>query len=176
MKNLVSLKLPLLCNSGLSAAVCACASEPRWLCSHPSGAVLSQSKSSIHCVSPPEQELLPKVLLYTHKTTLKLPGKLHWLNKNALIISSRSYIPEIGFTPVGLILNSVKILCGSTVFKWNLCLRYSVLYSSSRGILQRVGVILLPPFALTEQDAEVDSFYSPVMTSVSWICFRHFRV
>nr|XP_057926369.1 glycerol-3-phosphate acyltransferase 2, mitochondrial isoform X1 [Doryrhamphus excisus] len=34
-----------------------------------------------------------------------------------------------------------------------------------RSILQKVGVILLPPFAATEQDAEMDSIYSPVMTS-----------
>ncbi|KAI3372700.1 hypothetical protein L3Q82_023161 [Scortum barcoo] len=38
--------------------------------------------------------------------------------------------------------------------------------SSLRSILQKVGVILLPPSALTEQDAEMDSLYSPVMTSL----------
>ncbi|KAK9522977.1 hypothetical protein VZT92_019410 [Zoarces viviparus] len=35
-----------------------------------------------------------------------------------------------------------------------------------RSILQKVGVVLLPPSALTEQDAEMDSLYSPVMTSL----------
>uniref|UniRef100_A0A3Q3MF33 Glycerol-3-phosphate acyltransferase 2, mitochondrial n=1 Tax=Labrus bergylta TaxID=56723 RepID=A0A3Q3MF33_9LABR len=35
-----------------------------------------------------------------------------------------------------------------------------------RSILQRVGVVLLPPSALTEQDAEADSVYSSVMTSL----------
>ncbi|XP_041793794.1 glycerol-3-phosphate acyltransferase 2, mitochondrial [Chelmon rostratus] len=35
-----------------------------------------------------------------------------------------------------------------------------------RSILQKVGVVLLPPSALTEQDAEVDSLYSPVVTSL----------
>ncbi|XP_074495436.1 glycerol-3-phosphate acyltransferase 2, mitochondrial isoform X1 [Sebastes fasciatus] len=38
--------------------------------------------------------------------------------------------------------------------------------SSLRSILQRVGVILLPTSATTEQDAEMDSLYSPVMTSL----------
>uniref|UniRef100_A0A3P8TQT6 Glycerol-3-phosphate acyltransferase 2, mitochondrial n=1 Tax=Amphiprion percula TaxID=161767 RepID=A0A3P8TQT6_AMPPE len=38
--------------------------------------------------------------------------------------------------------------------------------SSLRSILQKVGVILLPPSAQTEQDAEMDSLYSPVMTSL----------
>uniref|UniRef100_A0A8C2WR86 Glycerol-3-phosphate acyltransferase 2, mitochondrial n=1 Tax=Cyclopterus lumpus TaxID=8103 RepID=A0A8C2WR86_CYCLU len=33
-------------------------------------------------------------------------------------------------------------------------------------ILQKVGVILLPPSAATEQDAEMDSLYSPIMTSL----------
>ncbi|XP_071339341.1 glycerol-3-phosphate acyltransferase 2, mitochondrial isoform X2 [Trachinotus anak] len=35
-----------------------------------------------------------------------------------------------------------------------------------RSILQKVGVVLLPPSALTEQEAEMDSLYSPVMTSL----------
>ncbi|XP_070821079.1 glycerol-3-phosphate acyltransferase 2, mitochondrial [Chaetodon trifascialis] len=35
-----------------------------------------------------------------------------------------------------------------------------------RSILQRVGVVLLPPSALTEQDVEMDNLYSPVMTSL----------
>ncbi|XP_059194204.1 glycerol-3-phosphate acyltransferase 2, mitochondrial isoform X2 [Centropristis striata] len=35
-----------------------------------------------------------------------------------------------------------------------------------RSILQKVGVVLLPPSVLTEQDAEMDSLYSPVMTSL----------
>ncbi|XP_054629988.1 glycerol-3-phosphate acyltransferase 2, mitochondrial isoform X2 [Dunckerocampus dactyliophorus] len=35
-----------------------------------------------------------------------------------------------------------------------------------RSILQKIGVILLPPFAATEHDAEMDSIYSPVMTSL----------
>ncbi|XP_070690554.1 glycerol-3-phosphate acyltransferase 2, mitochondrial [Pempheris klunzingeri] len=38
--------------------------------------------------------------------------------------------------------------------------------SSLRSILQKVGVILLPPSAVTEQDAEMDSLHSPVMTSL----------
>ncbi|XP_029296675.1 glycerol-3-phosphate acyltransferase 2, mitochondrial [Cottoperca gobio] len=37
--------------------------------------------------------------------------------------------------------------------------------SSIRSILQKVGVLLLPP-ALTEQEAEMDSLHSPVMTSL----------
>uniref|UniRef100_A0A3Q3R758 Uncharacterized protein n=1 Tax=Monopterus albus TaxID=43700 RepID=A0A3Q3R758_MONAL len=35
-----------------------------------------------------------------------------------------------------------------------------------RSILQKVGVVLLPPSALTEQDAETDRLYAPVMTSL----------
>ncbi|XP_044051980.1 glycerol-3-phosphate acyltransferase 2, mitochondrial isoform X2 [Siniperca chuatsi] len=35
-----------------------------------------------------------------------------------------------------------------------------------RSILQKVGVVLLPPSALTEQDAEMDSLYAPVVTSL----------
>ncbi|KAM7019023.1 glycerol-3-phosphate acyltransferase 2, mitochondrial [Tautogolabrus adspersus] len=35
-----------------------------------------------------------------------------------------------------------------------------------RSILQRVGVVLLPPAALTELEAEADSVYSSVMTSL----------
>ncbi|XP_061881603.1 glycerol-3-phosphate acyltransferase 2, mitochondrial isoform X1 [Entelurus aequoreus] len=33
-----------------------------------------------------------------------------------------------------------------------------------RSILQKIGVILLPPSAATEQDAEMDRLYSPIMT------------
>ncbi|TNN66874.1 Glycerol-3-phosphate acyltransferase 2, mitochondrial [Liparis tanakae] len=36
-----------------------------------------------------------------------------------------------------------------------------------RSLLQKVGVILLPPSAPTEQDAEMDSLYSPVMTTLA---------
>lgn len=36
-----------------------------------------------------------------------------------------------------------------------------------RFILQRLGVILLPKDTDSERDAEMDSLYSPVMTSVS---------
>ncbi|XP_070761074.1 glycerol-3-phosphate acyltransferase 2, mitochondrial [Enoplosus armatus] len=35
-----------------------------------------------------------------------------------------------------------------------------------RSLLQKVGVVLLPPSALTEQEAEMDSLYSPVMTAL----------
>ncbi|XP_044231784.1 glycerol-3-phosphate acyltransferase 2, mitochondrial isoform X3 [Thunnus albacares] len=35
-----------------------------------------------------------------------------------------------------------------------------------RSVLQKVGVILLPEYATTEQDAEMDGLYSPVMTSL----------
>ncbi|XP_045891120.1 glycerol-3-phosphate acyltransferase 2, mitochondrial isoform X2 [Micropterus dolomieu] len=35
-----------------------------------------------------------------------------------------------------------------------------------RSILQKLGVILLPPSAQTEQDAEMDSMYSPVATTL----------
>uniref|UniRef100_A0AAQ5ZB78 GPAT/DHAPAT C-terminal domain-containing protein n=1 Tax=Amphiprion ocellaris TaxID=80972 RepID=A0AAQ5ZB78_AMPOC len=49
------------------------------------------------------------------------------------------------------------------LFCHNLRVPYTV-YPLS--ILQKVGVILLPPSAQTEQDAEMDSLYSPVMTSL----------
>ncbi|XP_029915065.1 glycerol-3-phosphate acyltransferase 2, mitochondrial isoform X2 [Myripristis murdjan] len=35
-----------------------------------------------------------------------------------------------------------------------------------RSVLQKLGVVLLPRNALTEQDTEMDSLYSPVMTSL----------
>ncbi|XP_034728162.1 glycerol-3-phosphate acyltransferase 2, mitochondrial [Etheostoma cragini] len=38
--------------------------------------------------------------------------------------------------------------------------------SSIRSILKKVGVVLLPNSAVTEQDAEMDSLYAPVMTSL----------
>ncbi|KAF0034075.1 hypothetical protein F2P81_014141 [Scophthalmus maximus] len=57
------------------------------------------------------------------------------------------------------------------LFGHNLRVPYTVcplrVYSSPlRSILQKVGVFLLPPTALTEQEAEMDSLYSPVMTSL----------
>jgi len=36
-----------------------------------------------------------------------------------------------------------------------------------RSILQKVGVVILPPNALTEDEAEADNNYSPAMTAVS---------
>lgn len=39
-----------------------------------------------------------------------------------------------------------------------------------RSILQKVGVVLLPPSAATELEAETDPLYSAVMTSVSPRC------
>ncbi|KAF7665092.1 hypothetical protein LDENG_00155870 [Lucifuga dentata] len=36
-----------------------------------------------------------------------------------------------------------------------------------RSVLQKVGVVLLPPSALTEHDADMDSLYSAVMTSLA---------
>lgn len=44
----------------------------------------------------------------------------------------------------------------------------NVFYLTSRTVLQKVGVILLPPSALTEIDAEKDRVYSAVMKAVSW--------
>lgn len=44
----------------------------------------------------------------------------------------------------------------------------NVFYLTCRTVLQKVGVILLPPSALTEQDAEKDRVYSAVMKAVSW--------
>ncbi|KAM9858597.1 glycerol-3-phosphate acyltransferase 2, mitochondrial [Aulostomus maculatus] len=57
------------------------------------------------------------------------------------------------------------------LFSHNLRVPYTVCplqinSSLLRSILQRVGVVLLPPSAPTEQDAEKDSLYSPVMTSL----------
>ncbi|XP_060928359.1 glycerol-3-phosphate acyltransferase 2, mitochondrial [Limanda limanda] len=57
------------------------------------------------------------------------------------------------------------------LFCHNLRVPYTVcplqVYSSPlRSILQKVGVILLPPSASTEQEAEADRLYSPVMTSL----------
>ncbi|XP_068460812.1 glycerol-3-phosphate acyltransferase 2, mitochondrial isoform X2 [Clinocottus analis] len=57
------------------------------------------------------------------------------------------------------------------LFCHNLRVPYSVcpLHITSffiRSVLQKVGVILLPPSAPTEQDAETDGLYAPVMTSL----------
>uniref|UniRef100_A0A3Q1H1N9 Glycerol-3-phosphate acyltransferase 2, mitochondrial n=1 Tax=Acanthochromis polyacanthus TaxID=80966 RepID=A0A3Q1H1N9_9TELE len=51
------------------------------------------------------------------------------------------------------------------LFCHNLRVPYTV-YPLQINILQKVGVVLLPPSAQTEQDAEMDSLYSPVMTSL----------
>ncbi|KAG7236777.1 hypothetical protein INR49_000240, partial [Caranx melampygus] len=57
------------------------------------------------------------------------------------------------------------------LFCHNLRVPYTVIplqvnSSSLRSILQKVGVVLLPPSVLNEQEAEMDSRYSPVMTSL----------
>ncbi|XP_028434259.1 glycerol-3-phosphate acyltransferase 2, mitochondrial isoform X2 [Perca flavescens] len=43
---------------------------------------------------------------------------------------------------------------------------FHITSSSIRSILKKVGVVLLPTSAVTEQDAEMDSRYTPVMTSL----------
>ncbi|XP_035847185.1 glycerol-3-phosphate acyltransferase 2, mitochondrial isoform X2 [Sander lucioperca] len=57
------------------------------------------------------------------------------------------------------------------LFSHNLRVPYTVCplhitSSSIRSILKKVGVVLLPTSAVTEQDAEMDSLYNPVMTSL----------
>ncbi|XP_026198340.1 glycerol-3-phosphate acyltransferase 2, mitochondrial isoform X2 [Anabas testudineus] len=57
------------------------------------------------------------------------------------------------------------LFCHSLRVPYTLC-PLQMNSSFLRSILQKVGVILLPPSALTEQDAEMDRLYSPVMTSL----------
>uniref|UniRef100_A0A4W6CBL9 Glycerol-3-phosphate acyltransferase 2, mitochondrial n=1 Tax=Lates calcarifer TaxID=8187 RepID=A0A4W6CBL9_LATCA len=57
------------------------------------------------------------------------------------------------------------LLCHNLRVPYTVC-PLQVYSSSLRSILQKVGVVLLPPSALTEQEAEMDSLYSPVMTAL----------
>ncbi|XP_049906447.1 glycerol-3-phosphate acyltransferase 2, mitochondrial [Epinephelus moara] len=60
---------------------------------------------------------------------------------------------------------SLMLFCHNLRVPYALCpLRINS--SIIRSILQKVGVVLLPPFALTEQEAEMDSLYAPVMASL----------
>ncbi|KAF3695601.1 Glycerol-3-phosphate acyltransferase 1, mitochondrial [Channa argus] len=57
------------------------------------------------------------------------------------------------------------LFCHNLRVPYTVC-PYQITSSFLRSVLQRVGVVLLPPSALTEQDAEMDSLYSSVMTSL----------
>ncbi|XP_053181829.1 glycerol-3-phosphate acyltransferase 2, mitochondrial [Scomber japonicus] len=57
------------------------------------------------------------------------------------------------------------LLCHNLRVPYTIC-PVRINNSFLRSILQKVGVILLPPCASTEQDAEMDGLYSPVMTSL----------
>ncbi|XP_049434269.1 glycerol-3-phosphate acyltransferase 2, mitochondrial isoform X2 [Epinephelus fuscoguttatus] len=60
---------------------------------------------------------------------------------------------------------SLMLFCHNLRVPYALCpLRINS--SIIRSILQKVGVVLLPPSALTEQEAEMDSLYVPVMASL----------
>ncbi|KAK2837829.1 hypothetical protein Q5P01_015041 [Channa striata] len=57
------------------------------------------------------------------------------------------------------------LFCHNLQVPYTVC-PYRINSSFLRSVLQKVGVVLLPPSALTEQDAEMDSLYSSVMTSL----------
>ncbi|KAG7489783.1 glycerol-3-phosphate acyltransferase 2, mitochondrial-like isoform X1 [Solea senegalensis] len=57
------------------------------------------------------------------------------------------------------------LLCHNLRVPYTVC-PHQVYSSPLRSILQRVGVVLLPLSALTEQEAEMDSLYSPIMASL----------
>nr|XP_046243855.1 glycerol-3-phosphate acyltransferase 2, mitochondrial isoform X2 [Scatophagus argus] len=66
---------------------------------------------------------------------------------------------------VDCILIPLVLFCCNLRVPYTVCPLRANSYSL-RAILQKIGVVLLPPFALTEQDAEMDSLYSPVMTAL----------
>ncbi|XP_077378158.1 glycerol-3-phosphate acyltransferase 2, mitochondrial isoform X2 [Festucalex cinctus] len=64
-----------------------------------------------------------------------------------------------------------SVLLSLVLFLNNLRVPYAICpvqinNSFLRSILQKIGMIFLPPSAATEQDAEMDSLYAPVMTSL----------
>ncbi|XP_061672825.1 glycerol-3-phosphate acyltransferase 2, mitochondrial isoform X2 [Syngnathoides biaculeatus] len=64
-----------------------------------------------------------------------------------------------------------SVLLSLVLFCNNLRVPYTIFpvqvsNSFLRSLLQKIGVILLPPSAATEQDAEMEKLYGPVMTSV----------
>ncbi|XP_036953051.1 glycerol-3-phosphate acyltransferase 2, mitochondrial isoform X4 [Acanthopagrus latus] len=63
------------------------------------------------------------------------------------------------------VLIPLVLFCRSLRVPYTIC-PFQIYSHSLRSILQRVGVVLLPTSALTEKDAEMDSLYLPVMTSV----------
>ncbi|XP_036953050.1 glycerol-3-phosphate acyltransferase 2, mitochondrial isoform X3 [Acanthopagrus latus] len=79
----------------------------------------------------------------------------------------RQSIMDCVLIPLVLFCRSLRVpytICPFQIYSHSLS--YRILYLSYRSILQRVGVVLLPTSALTEKDAEMDSLYLPVMTSV----------
>ncbi|XP_061527994.1 glycerol-3-phosphate acyltransferase 2, mitochondrial [Phycodurus eques] len=63
------------------------------------------------------------------------------------------------------VLISLVLFCNNLRVPYTIC-PVQIYNSFIRSILQKIGVILLPPSAATEQDAEMDNLYAPVVTSL----------
>ncbi|XP_077417288.1 glycerol-3-phosphate acyltransferase 2, mitochondrial isoform X2 [Vanacampus margaritifer] len=66
---------------------------------------------------------------------------------------------------VDSVLLSLVLFCNNLRVPYAIC-PVQINNSFLRLILQKIGMIFLPPSAATEQDAEMDSLYAPVMTSL----------
>ncbi|KAM9822773.1 glycerol-3-phosphate acyltransferase 2, mitochondrial [Syngnathus typhle] len=63
------------------------------------------------------------------------------------------------------LLLSLVLFCNNLRVPYTIC-PIRINNSFLRAILRKIGMIFLPPFASTEQDAEADNLYAPVMTSL----------
>ncbi|KAL7391762.1 hypothetical protein ABVT39_014327 [Epinephelus coioides] len=87
-----------------------------------------------------------------------LKGEIHVAGSLLVYVHLRQSVVDCA-------LISLMLFCHNLRVPYALCpLRINS--SIIRSILQKVGVVLLPPSALTEQEAEMDSLYAPVMASL----------
>uniref|UniRef100_A0A3B4WSN3 Glycerol-3-phosphate acyltransferase 2, mitochondrial n=1 Tax=Seriola lalandi dorsalis TaxID=1841481 RepID=A0A3B4WSN3_SERLL len=87
-----------------------------------------------------------------HKVSQEVQGSL------LVYVHVRQSIMDCALIPLVLFCHNLRV-------PYTVC-PLQVNSSSLRSILQKVGVVLLPPAVLTEQEAEKDSLFSPVMTSL----------
>uniref|UniRef100_A0A3Q1I1S4 Glycerol-3-phosphate acyltransferase 2, mitochondrial n=1 Tax=Acanthochromis polyacanthus TaxID=80966 RepID=A0A3Q1I1S4_9TELE len=103
-------------------------------------------------------------VFYSIEVNLNHLSALHRVSQEGsplVYVYMRQSIMDCALIPLVLFCHNLRV--PYTVYPLQInssSLRYT------HSILQKVGVVLLPPSAQTEQDAEMDSLYSPVMTSL----------
>uniref|UniRef100_A0A667WMW9 Glycerol-3-phosphate acyltransferase 2, mitochondrial n=1 Tax=Myripristis murdjan TaxID=586833 RepID=A0A667WMW9_9TELE len=131
---------------------------------HQMGEAAKGNSSASHHTSPslkPASLLIFGSMLWSIQVNLNHVEALHTASQQGsqlVYVYMRQSIMDSALIPLVLFCHNLRV-------PYTLC-PLQINSSWIRSVLQKLGVVLLPRNALTEQDTEMDSLYSPVMTSL----------